>query len=360
MLADSVFSVCAADPDEPAAIVVNKFHKLPEQLAMMLAKPWLAARSPVSAVRELLAYGASTSSDERLIAIAVARSVGPTAAEGWREWARMPGFGVYARAWLTEQGEVVTADPRDEAWMTVDAMSAQSATMPDEAVPLAIQMGMQQASVDPAEMVDLVSRSGHPDAGWLLEAINAPPENNTPTDVYQLKITLREVSEPSVWRRVTVPAETRLDSLHYMIQDAMGWEGGHAHMFTVGRRMYGDPAAELSDEGKVTLRDLLSRRGSKLLYTYDFGDDWEHDVVFEERDHGAGAPRCLEGEGMCPPDDCGGASGYAQLKEILADPGDEEHEDMLEWMGLDSGADFNPKDFSVDEVNMRLGNPFGG
>jgi hypothetical protein len=232
--------------------------------------------------------------------------------------------------------------------------------MPDEAVPLAIQMGMQQASVDPAEMVDLVSRSGHPDAGWLLEAINAPPKNNTPTDVYQLKITLREVSEPSVWRRVTVPAETRLDSLHYMIQDAMGWEGGHAHMFTVGRRMYGDPAAELSDEGKVTLRDLLSRRGSKLLYTYDFGDDWEHDVVFEERDHGAGAPRCLEGEGMCPPDDCGGASGYAQLKEILADPGDEEHEDMLEWMGLDSGADFNPKDFSVDEVNMRLGNPVGG
>ncbi len=53
-------------------------------------------------------------------------------------------------------------------------------------------------------------------------------------------------------------------------------------------------------------------------------------------------------------DDCGGAWGYAGLKEILADPVHEDHQDMLEWLGLDAGKDFDPKKFSVTDVNARL------
>jgi Plasmid pRiA4b ORF-3-like protein len=62
----------------------------------------------------------------------------------------------------------------------------------------------------------------------------------------------------------------------------------------------------------------------------------------------------VTGKGACPPEDCGAAWGYAGLKEILADPTHEDHQDMLEWLGLDTGEDFDPKEFSVAGVNARL------
>ena len=65
-------------------------------------------------------------------------------------------------------------------------------------------------------------------------------------------------------------------------------------------------------------------------------------------------PSCVAGKGACPPEDCGGTWGYAELKEILADPSHGGHQDMLEWLGLDAGKDFDPKRFSVSEVNARL------
>jgi hypothetical protein len=63
---------------------------------------------------------------------------------------------------------------------------------------------------------------------------------------------------------------------------------------------------------------------------------------------------CLAGKGACPPEDCGGAWSYAALKQTLADPADDEHKEMLEWLGLDKGSDFHPAAFSADKVNTRL------
>jgi hypothetical protein len=140
----------------------------------------------------------------------------------------------------------------------------------------------------------------------------------------------------------------------------MGWSGGHLHVFSTGWAEYGSPDSELGhgDETAVRLIELLSGPGDKLRYTYDFGDDWEHDVVLEEvlpASPGAADPCCLAGKGACPPEDCGGVWGYAELKEILADRGHEQHQDMLDWLGLDSGDEFDPKAFSVDDVNLSLG-----
>ena len=39
---------------------------------------------------------------------------------------------------------------------------------------------------------------------------------------------------------------------------------------------------------------------------------------------------------------------------MLADPADEGHLDRLEWMGLDTGEDFDPSEFSAADVNTRL------
>jgi Plasmid pRiA4b ORF-3-like protein len=94
-----------------------------------------------------------------------------------------------------------------------------------------------------------------------------------------------------------------------------------------------------------------------MHYTYDFGDGWEHDIVLEKQldpDPGEQSPTCLVGKGPCPPEDCGGSWGYADLKESLADPSHEAHEDMLEWLGLENAADFDPSACNVAEINDVL------
>jgi hypothetical protein len=102
--------------------------------------------------------------------------------------------------------------------------------------------------------------------------------------VYQLKITLRGVSKPPVWRRVLVPAEFTLRELHEIVQRVMGWDDCHLHVFSTERQEYGSPDSELghADDQKVRLDQVLTGQGDRLRYTYDFGDDWEHDIVAEQ------------------------------------------------------------------------------
>ena len=108
---------------------------------------------------------------------------------------------------------------------------------------------------------------------------------------------------------------------------------------------------------------MLVGPGEGLRYLYDFGDDWDHDVKLEkvfspDADPRATAvPVCLAGKGACPPEDCGGPWGYADLKATVADPSDEEHEGMLEWLGLEGPSDFDPAAFDLASVNARLHGP---
>jgi hypothetical protein len=177
--------------------------------------------------------------------------------------------------------------------------------------------------------------------------------------VLQLKVTLIGASKPPVWRRLLVPATMRLDRLHNVIQAAMGWKDYHLHVFSAGGVDYGQPDPELGhrDERKTSLDRVLSQPGERMRYTYDFGDDWEHDIVVEKvlaAEPGARYPICVAGKGSCPPEDCGGVWGYASLRETLEDPTHEEHEDMLEWLGLETAAEFDPAAFDADEVNVLL------
>jgi len=178
------------------------------------------------------------------------------------------------------------------------------------------------------------------------------------TTVHRVKVSLHG-AKPPVWRRVAVPANLTLAELHEVILRAMGWHGGHLHLFSTGWAEYGTPSPDLghADDSAVRLSEVLSGPGDKLRYTYDFGDDWEHDIQLEEilsEEPGSSYPFCLAGKGACPPEDCGGIWGYADLKHILADPGDEQHQDMLDWLGLESGDAFDPKEFSIDSVNAML------
>lgn len=92
---------------------------------------------------------------------------------------------------------------------------------------------------------------------------------------------------------------------------------------------------------------------SKLIYDYDFGDRWEHDVVVEHVDAASPAempPVCTDGGRACPPEDCGGPWGYGNLLEALADSKHPEHAELSEWVS----PHWLPDDFNSDLVNKEL------
>jgi Plasmid pRiA4b ORF-3-like protein len=177
--------------------------------------------------------------------------------------------------------------------------------------------------------------------------------------VYTIKVTLRGL-RPPIWRRLEVPSDIRLDALSTLVQAAFGWAGYHLWVFETERGEYGRPDPELGhrNAATVTLKAVAPRAGARLRYLYDFGDDWEHDLVVEavgRADPDASYPRCTGGRRAGPPEDCGGIWGYADLLEILADPQHEEHEERLEWLGLESAEEFDPAAFDLAEINEDLG-----
>ena len=172
-------------------------------------------------------------------------------------------------------------------------------------------------------------------------------------DAFALRVTLRDI-EPAIWRTVIVPAEMSLGELHDVLQIAFGWQDSHLHDFEVGEIRFGmvDVEDELFavDEHAAPL-GAVAREGSSFTYRYDFGDDWEHDVTVESViANGAQGLVCSGGARACPPEDSGGAHGYANLLGVLANPDDDEFASVKEWVG----RRFDPERFDIAAVNKRL------
>jgi len=176
--------------------------------------------------------------------------------------------------------------------------------------------------------------------------------------VFQIKVGLRG-AKPPIWRRLEVPADISLARLHAVIQTAFGWDDSHLHVFATPYGEFGVADAELGHraESRVTLEQVAPGAQSKIRYTYDFGDDWEHDILVEktvDKDKSASYPRCTGGRRAAPPEDCGGVWGYADLVDVLSDADHPEHEDRLEWLGLDNATEFDPTSFDAEAVNREL------
>jgi hypothetical protein len=175
--------------------------------------------------------------------------------------------------------------------------------------------------------------------------------------IFRLKVTLGDTTPP-VWRRLLLPAETRLGQVHRVLQDAMGWTDSHLHCFETAFGRYGMAGVEedtddLKDERRVKLSTVLPTKGARLLYRYDYGDDWEHLVELEdilEPDRRHQYPLCTGGARACPPEDCGGTSGYEELVRVLKSPKDEEHDSMLTWLG----GYYDPSSFDANAVNRAF------
>jgi hypothetical protein len=180
--------------------------------------------------------------------------------------------------------------------------------------------------------------------------------------IHQLKVSLGDI-HPPVWRRIQVWEDARLPQLHRILQLILNWEDYHLHQFVVGRRRYAEPDPEdnwfglkVMDERRVTLRSLAGRVGAEIQYVYDLGDNWRHDVLLEAillPEEDVFYPRCVAGARNGPPEDAGGARGYARYLEALADPEHQEHETMLQWRGP-----FDAEAFSLKRINASLKRTF--
>jgi Plasmid pRiA4b ORF-3-like protein len=170
-------------------------------------------------------------------------------------------------------------------------------------------------------------------------------------EVLRLKVSLAW-SKPPIWRRLEVPATMTLADLHHTIQTAFGWTDSHLHAFEIdagGRRPRTLEGPLLN---RAKLSSVLGAPGGRVDYVYDFGDNWVHTVVVEERlpaVDGEVYPRCTAGRRAGPPEDSGGVPGYERLLEILANPADPEHEELAEWAGP-----IDPARFDRAAVNAAL------
>lgn len=182
-----------------------------------------------------------------------------------------------------------------------------------------------------------------------------------PETVFQFKITLLGI-QPPIWRRVQVE-DCTLDKLHEHIQTSMGWTNSHLHDFRIGEWRYGDPMllqenfADMAyeDSTRTLLSDVVPRTGKpiRLRYQYDFGDSWEHQILFEKcvpPEPGCKYPTCLAGKRACPPEDCGGVWGYAGFLEAIGNKKHPEYRQMRDWIG----GSFDPDEFDAADASKRM------
>ena len=186
----------------------------------------------------------------------------------------------------------------------------------------------------------------------------------TPQEIVRLKITLDAV-KPAVIRRVEVPVSITLNTLHEMIQAIMPWENSHLHAFYL-RLIDGPrwaPPSPLDDDFDVGIKtrdstrtkfaEVLAEPNFKVLrYNYDFGDDWRHTIKVERRFSAElrdEFPKLIDAKGRCPPENCGGPWGYAEILDAISDPANKRRSEFRRWLG-----DFDPKNIDRAAIEAAL------
>lgn len=188
-------------------------------------------------------------------------------------------------------------------------------------------------------------------------------------------ITLRGI-EPEVSRTLKIPLEKTFHEFHNLIQLVFSWQNTHLYKFTVRnpeveiisdrdvyskyRETYLTGEKEFSESVDLreaftpdtrlsydtSLGDVISELSS-VVYTYDMGDSWTHDIRI------AGFSECrgeklLGATGITPPEDSGGAAGYSKIKDALFNPDHKNNRILWEW-ARDKG--YTGKEPDLAELN---------
>jgi hypothetical protein len=187
---------------------------------------------------------------------------------------------------------------------------------------------------------------------------------------YQFKIQIKGITHPPVWRRITVPSGYSFYDFHRIIQKTFGW--WNSHLFQFSEKGFGsrqvitkiyeehDPGFEEQFEAReIMLSNVFRKEKQKIVYIYDFGDNWEHIITLEKiLPEQTTSPDLLAGKGQCPPEDCGGVWGYKNFKEIMGDKNHPEYEEYAEWCGLENEEEWDPKEFDLEETRLTVRNMF--
>jgi len=168
---------------------------------------------------------------------------------------------------------------------------------------------------------------------------------------FQIKIT---GDEPPIWRRVQINAEDTFEDLHMLLQIVFGWHNTHLFEFYFDDFKITMPSEDgiIEQDEKNAFTTQLSSiltAGQAFKYTYDLSDEWDHEIVLVEELHNEKLifPNCLGGERSGPLEDSGGIDDYLSLLEVLADPKNQEYQNIKEWVG----EDFDPEEFDLEEAN---------
>ena len=177
------------------------------------------------------------------------------------------------------------------------------------------------------------------------------------TNILKLRIKIPDI-KPGIWREILIKNDITFKVLHEIIQLSFGWTNSHLYNFDVNGILFSMPDKEFENNDldvKNKITEFLIEKGQKAFYTYDFGDNWEHEIKIVDvlkKEKGIRYPKCLDGRRNGPPEDCGGIPGYEDVIDALTGKDKSEHEDLLEWLG-----NYDPEKFDIDKINKAILNP---
>ena len=170
--------------------------------------------------------------------------------------------------------------------------------------------------------------------------------------VYQFKISLTGI-QPLIWRRFRVHNDVTFRQLHNIVQIVMGWENYHLYQFFLGSYQFTESLMARGDKPAThRLDEFLQREGTVLGYQYDFGDNWQHEIVLEKilAYTRKSCPVCTHGRRACPPEDCGGVWGYMDLVKAMKSRRGYRYREFKEWLG----GYFKADEFDIHAINEQL------
>lgn len=149
------------------------------------------------------------------------------------------------------------------------------------------------------------------------------------------KVSLLGARNPSVWRIIVMSDNATYFDLHQAIQQAFDWWDYHLFRFEPGKPKQRLPRSEdwaivdTSIEEDWGEEQLIEARTAPLInkghlatrfwYTYDYGDSWNLEIrliLYNPAEKGSG--QCVARKGASPHEDCGGISGFENLKYYCA------------------------------------------